>query len=130
MAVLKILAIDDEPQLLLLMRSRIKSWGYEFSEARSGKEAEEAIVKEKPDIVVLDYKMPDMDGVSVLKKIRQLDKNLPVIMFTAYPETEVQKQTEELGVSAFVPKLSAYQDVQSVLKSAIDLIGKNLKKSV
>jgi CheY-like chemotaxis protein len=131
MAKMKVLLVDDEADFLELISGRIKSWGYEVKTSLSGKEAIE-ILREKDsaiDIVVLDYMMPVLDGVATLREIRQIDKDLPVIMFTAYPEMEVIKGADELGVSAFIPKLSAYSDVQSSLKAALGILEKKLNKA-
>lgn len=125
---IKILLIDDEVEFLGLMNSRISSWGHEVIEAQNGKEAIDAVRKKAPDIIILDYVMPDIDGVGVLREIRKINKTIPVIMFTAYPDMKVEKEAEKLGVGAFIPKLSTYQDVQANLKSAIDIVKKKLEK--
>jgi CheY-like chemotaxis protein len=125
---LKVLLVDDELDLLELIRSRIATWGYDLIEASSGKAALEAVVKHKPDMVVLDYRMPDMDGVATLKKIRQANSQIPVIMFTAYPDMKTIEGTERLGVTVFIPKLSPYENTSNQLKTALDMIRKKLTK--
>ena len=125
---IEIMLIDDEPDLLEIMGSVVRGWGYDLVVASGGKEAIEIFKSKKPDIIVLDYLMPEMDGVATLKEIRKLDKKIPVIMFTAYPDTRVMKGTEGLGISALIPKLSTYSDVQASLKSTIDMIVKNISK--
>ncbi len=125
----KILLVDDETDFLDIMGERIRSWGYEVILVSNGKEAIEAIRRKEPEIVILDYLMPEMDGIDTLKQIRRIDKDIPVIMFTAYPEMKAIDGTEKLGVSAFVPKLSVYTDVQISLKSAINMVEKKLIKS-
>jgi CheY-like chemotaxis protein len=128
MAESRILLIDDELEFLEVMGSRIKSWGYDLIAATNGKEAIDAVENKNPDIVVLDYKLPDMDGVEVLKEIRKINKEIPVIMFTAYADEKSMKGTEELGAYALIPKLSVYQDAQATLKSVINTIEKKLGK--
>jgi len=125
----KVLIVDDEADYLSLIQQRVESWGYEVITAQAGKEAL-AIVKEKlPDIVILDYLMPDMSGTEVLKEIRKFDKNLTVIMFTAHPDIKNIKCAQELGVSAFIPKLSNYSsDIQLTLRSALDMAQNKIKK--
>lgn len=125
----KILLIDDELDFLEIMGHRIRSWGYEVMPVSSGKEAIDNLKSEKPDVIILDYKMPDMDGVVVLKQIRKVNKKIPVVMLTAYPDEECKKITEKLGVSVFIPKLSAYSDVQVTLKTVLDMIEKKLDSS-
>jgi CheY-like chemotaxis protein len=124
MAKKKILIIDDEPDFIKVVKERIESWGFEVSSCESGREALETLGKISPDVIVLDYIMPEMDGVAVLKHIRAIDQKIPVIMFTAHPDIKVIKGTDALGVSAFIPKFSAYTDVQNSLKAALNLIDK------
>jgi len=120
----KILIIDDEPDFIKVIKERIESWGFEVVSCEGGKEAMGILSKVRPDIIILDYIMPEMDGVEVLRHIRALDQKIPIIMFTAHPDIKVIKGTDALGVSAFIPKFSAYTDVQNSLKAALNLIDK------
>ena len=122
----KILFVDDEPDFVTIMKQRLEWWGYEITTAFSGKEALDILAEKGMDIVILDYLMPQMDGVAVLKEIRKTNKKIPIIMFTAHPNSTSIKGTEEMGVSSFIPKFSAYTDVQASLKAALDLAVKNL----
>jgi CheY-like chemotaxis protein len=120
MAKKKILLVDDEMDLVKVMGTWIKRWGFDLVEAYDGIGAIEALETKNPDAVVLDYMLPGMDGVAVLKEIRKINKKIPVIMFTAYPD-KIIKGAEKLDISAFVPKFSLYTDVLSSLKTAIDM---------
>lgn len=129
MSKIEVLIVDDEVDYLALMKERIESWGYEVLLSESGKEALGIIKEKKPDIVILDYLMPGMDGTAVLKQIRKSNKDLPVIMFTAHPDMENIKDAQALGVSAFIPKLSSYSsDIQATLRSALDMLRKKVKE--
>lgn len=123
----KVLIIDDETDYLSVMKERIESWGYEVILACGGKEGLVEVKEKNPDIVILDYFMPDMDGVEVLKEIRKSNKSLVVIMLTAHADIKNIQGAQELGVSAFIPKLSTYSDVQSSLKSALVLAQNSIK---
>lgn len=124
----KVLIVDDEVDYLNLMKERIGSWGYEVTTASAGKEALVMIKDNKPDIVVLDYLMPNMNGTEVLRQIRKFDKNLAVIMFTAHADTKNIKGAQDLKVSAFIPKLSTYSsDIQATLRSALDMVQKKIE---
>lgn len=125
---IKVLLVDDQEDFLEVMGVRIKSWGYDLIRALNGKEAIQAVKTKQPDIVILDYIMPVMDGVETLKEIRKVDKDLPVIMFTAHPDMKVQQEVKQLKVSAFIPKLSVYSEVQACLRTALDMTEKKLKK--
>ncbi len=118
----KVLLVDDEKDLLRLIGARIESWGYGLITAADGKTAIEAVKKQKPDIVILDYIMPGMDGVEVLKEIRKIDKKIPAIMFTAHPDTRSIKGTEKLGISSYIPKLSMYSEGVSSLRSVLNML--------
>lgn len=128
MAKLKVLLVDDEPDFLEMMGSRIGSWGVDMVKAADGPEALERLRDEKPDAVILDYMMPGMDGMAVLKKIRKADKEIPVVILTAYPNARSIKGTEKMGISAYIPKMSAYSDAQSALKSVMDAAARRLKR--
>jgi len=128
MAKLKVLLVDDEPDFLEMMGSRIGSWGIDVIKAVDGPEALDKLILEKPDVVVLDYMMPGMDGLAVLKKIRKVDTKVPVIILTAYPNAQSIKGTEKMGISAYIPKLSAYTDSQFALKSIMDEAARRLKR--
>jgi len=117
----KILLVDDEADFLEIMGAHLESWGYEVIKAQNGDEAIKALAGKGPDVVILDYVMPDIDGVTLLRKIRRTDKAIPVIMFTARPDTEAIKESKELDITAFVPKLSAYVDTLKSLKSALSM---------
>ena len=109
----KVLLVDDELDYLNVMKARKESLG---------------IIKDKsPDIAILDYLMPGMDGVAVLKEIRRSNKDLPVIMLTAHSEVENIKAAQDLGVSTFIPKLSDYSDAKSSLRVALDLAQKKIE---
>jgi CheY-like chemotaxis protein len=128
MAKIKILLVDDEPDFLELIGRRIEEWGYDLIKATTGKEAVNAVKDKLSDIVILDYAMPDMDGIATLQKIRNIDDKIAVIMFTAYPNEDALKWSEKLNVSAFIPKLSVYSDATSSLKAAIEMAEKRLQK--
>jgi len=128
MGKLKILLVDDEPDFVELIGIRIIEWGYDFLKAFNGREAIETVKNKKPDIIILDYVMPMMDGVSILKEIRKFNDGVPVIMFTNYPDMKTMANTKKLGISAFIPKLSVYPDVLTSLKATLEMIEKKLKK--
>ncbi|GBE40587.1 alkaline phosphatase synthesis transcriptional regulatory protein PhoP [bacterium BMS3Bbin09] len=81
---MKILVVDDDTHILRLYKEELKDEGYGVVTAGTGKEALELFEKENPDIVTLDILMPDIDGKSLLKKMKKQQPQIPVIMSTAY----------------------------------------------
>jgi CheY-like chemotaxis protein len=81
----KILVIDDEPQILLMVSARLKVGGYTVFTAFSGEQGLQRAQKEIPDLILLDHIMPDMDGDEVLTRLKgdPATKSIPVVMFTA-----------------------------------------------
>lgn len=128
MAKRKVLLIDDETDFLDVMGQRIGHWGYEVITATNGKEGVSCLKDEKPDIIIIDYIMPGLDGVATLKEIRKVNKKIPVIMFTAHTDIKSLKGAKKAGVIAFIPKLSAYTDIQTSLRSALDVAEHKLNK--
>jgi CheY-like chemotaxis protein len=121
----KILMVDDEADVLKVFGKIIRSWGYEVIAAASGKEAVEIAKNQNVDIVILDYLMPGMDGITTLKEMRKINKEIPAIMFSACSDAEIIKSTEKFGI-ILIPKLSRYQDTQATLKVIIQTICEKL----
>ncbi|MFH1622516.1 MAG: response regulator [Candidatus Omnitrophota bacterium] len=114
---IKILLVDDEPDFLVPIAFWLNSKGYEVSVASSGEKAINMIKKEKkPAIVFLDINMPGMDGLETLKQIRQLDKELSVIMVTAYADEERFSQAKKLNTSGFFPKGGSLEELQKTIE--------------
>ncbi len=81
---MKILVVDDEKNILKLYKAELEDEGYTVVTANSGKEAIEMFRQENPDLVTLDIMMPDIDGIQVLRQLKQDKPQVPVIMLTAY----------------------------------------------
>lgn len=90
----KVLVIDDEPEILILVESRIRSQGYDVVTAGGGKRGLELAKDQSPDLILLDLLMPEIDGYEVMKRLKADDdtKDIPVILFTAAPPEEVTKK--------------------------------------
>lgn len=123
---LEVLLVDDEKDFLEIMKVRILSWDsvIHVLTAENGKEAFNVIKEKDFDLIILDYMMPGWDGIKTLKKIRKINKAIPVIMFTAYPNEKSMQVADKLNVAAFIPKWSEYTDVEKALQVAVDSIAK------
>lgn len=82
----KILLVDDEDSIHLIYREEFEEEGYEVHSALSGEEALEKLKIISPDLVILDINMPGMNGIDVLRKMKESNPNMPVILCSAYPE--------------------------------------------
>jgi PAS domain S-box-containing protein len=100
----KILLIDDEPDIVRVLGISLKADGYEVIPALSGAEGLEAFAKDKPEIVITDIKMPGMDGIEVLEKIKILDPNTEVIIITGHGDIDNTIEALKYGASDFISK--------------------------
>ncbi|MFC1658114.1 response regulator [Candidatus Omnitrophota bacterium] len=120
----KVLLVDDEPDFVESMSLWLESKGYSVAVASSGEQAIRMIKEQPPHIVFLDIKMPGMDGIETLKRIRVFNQKLPVIIITAYADEEKLLKSQQLNVSGFFAK---DEDVK-VLQNTIELTLKTYKK--
>jgi len=123
----KILVIDDEEGIRNLLDTLLDRKGYDVILADNGQKGLEVFRRERPDIVVLDLKMPGMDGLTVLQQIRHLDPTQPVIILTGAGTPEMEQQVMALGVTDFVEKEFSLHGLGDSLKR---LLATPMKTSV
>jgi DNA-binding response OmpR family regulator len=99
----KILLVDDEPEILEICRDYLKASGYEVVTARDGVQGLSSAQREKPDLIVLDLMMPEMDGLDLCRAIRR-ESNVPIIMLTARVEETDKLIGLELGADDYITK--------------------------
>ena len=102
----KILSVDDSKTIRMLLRRLFTPFVCELFEAGDGKEGLDVATREKPDLIILDYNMPVMDGVTMLRHRRENPelKRTPVIMLTAEASPEIISTVARLGVRDYVTK--------------------------
>jgi DNA-binding NtrC family response regulator len=115
----KVLIVDDEPAIRLLLAEALGSWGYETVEAETGAAALEAVVSEQPAALLLDINLPDCDGVELLTEIKSLRKQTAVIMITA--ETLFENAVAALrgGADDFISKPINLDELRVALDQAL-----------
>ncbi|NLI91106.1 MAG: response regulator [Peptococcaceae bacterium] len=101
---LKLLIVDDQKGIRRLLTEVFLEYGYEIESCANGIKALEVIPEFNPDLIIMDVKMPGMNGIDVLKKVREKDKEIQVIMMTAYGDQHYVNQAEALGVARFIIK--------------------------
>ena len=102
----KILVADDEPEIVKALHIRLKEAGYEVVVAFDVLQAIYQAHKEKPDLIILDIRMPAGDGIGVYERLRLSSETItiPVIFITAYANDEIIKKVLELGAEGFIAK--------------------------
>lgn len=123
----KILLVDDEPYIVLLLETRLRAEGYEVVSAIDGLTALEMAKKEKPDLMILDLMLPKMDGYKVcglLKKDARYAR-IPILMFTARAQEEDQRLGTEVGADAYLTKPF---EPQALLAKVHELIGSEIER--
>ena len=112
-----ILVVDDEALIRWSLSERLKSEGYEVLEADTGHAALEKL-PEGVDLVLLDYRLPDTDGVSILRKVKEFDQDILVILLTAYASVETAVEAMKLGAYHFTNKPFNLDDVAATVERA------------
>ncbi len=124
---IKVLLVDDEEDFRKLLAFWLQSRGYCVITASNGEEAIKLAKAENPAIIFMDLNMPVMDGTDALKKIREFNKDVPVIIISAYVDDRKAKEAMELGISGVFYKGKDFQEGLSLLEAALRT-HKQLKK--
>jgi len=114
----KVLCVDDDPSLLHLYQEDLTEEGYKVILARDGKEALKKFEKEFPQVVVMDIRMPVMDGIETLTAMLGKDRQIPVILNTAYPQYRENFMT--WGAEAYVIKSSDLTELKRKIREVLD----------
>ena len=114
---MKIPVVDDDPAIRLLYKEELEEEGYEVISASSGEEALKLFDEEEPDLVTLDILMPDMDGIQVLRKMKQMRPRIPIIMSTAY---DYRDDFAVWASEAYVVKSSDTTELKKIVKKLLN----------
>lgn len=117
----KVLVIDDEEELLRLLKVRLENAGYSVSVANNGKSGIERAKETLPNVILLDLMMPEMDGFQVCKELKSDKKtsDIPIVALTALGEEESAKKALKLGVKTYVVKPFDSEMLLSALQEAL-----------
>jgi len=111
-----ILVVDDDNLICMDLKKIITSAGHDVVTTQSGVKATKLIEDSNFHLVFLDLMLPDMDGLEVLKVIKKVTNNLPVVIITGYPDSELMNQVLELGPVSVLKKPFSRKQIQSLLK--------------
>ncbi|MBI4403968.1 MAG: sigma-54-dependent Fis family transcriptional regulator [Deltaproteobacteria bacterium] len=120
MAQCRILVVDDEESIREFFEIMLKREGYEVVTASNGIEALEALKKRQADLVITDIQMPEMSGLELLGKIREMDSELMVIMITAFGSTETAIEAMKLGAYDYIQKPFKIEEVKIIIRQALE----------
>ncbi|MBI1869688.1 MAG: response regulator [Chlamydiae bacterium] len=123
----KILVVDDEIEFLEIVKTRLEANGHTVVTATSGEEALQKVKVERPDAILMDVTMPGINGLDVLKKIRQEDKRLPIFIMTAFSSEEKSSLANVLDASGFILKTDDLQKEVENIGAAIRIAEKYKK---
>jgi len=112
----KLLIVDDQYGIRLLLHEIFKKEGYEVFQAANGFQAIDIVIKDCPDLVILDMKIPGMDGVEILKRIKEINKEIKVILMTAYGELDIIEEAKKLGALRYFPKPFDIDEIKKVVR--------------
>jgi len=100
----RVLVVDDERANVELLTDFLREKGYEVSTAFNGAEALQKVKEERPHVVLLDICMPVMDGMEVLKRVREIDREVGVIVVTGINEEETGRKSLAMGAFDYITK--------------------------
>jgi two-component system chemotaxis response regulator CheY len=118
----KILIVDDSGLARRATRKILETAGYEVSDAEDGLTALERFYLEKPVLVLLDVTMRDMNGIEVLRRLRELDPTANVIIVTADVQTSTREMAEAGGAGGFVTKPISAGPLLQAVQSALERV--------
>ncbi len=121
MSAAKILVVDDEPAILDALSYNLGNEGYQVLAVDSGERAVAKAREEKPEVVLLDMKMPGMDGIETLRQIRDFDKESSIIILTAYGTMENVVKAMRLGAYDYISKPFHLEKLKSLIKESLEI---------
>ncbi len=116
----RILVIDDEAEIRRSVKMILEYEGYDVTEASSGPEGLAIVEREPPDLVFLDIKMPGLDGLEALQRIRQTNESLPVVIISGHGTVSTAVEATKLGAFDFIEKPLASERVLVTIRNALD----------
>lgn len=114
----KVLLVDDEKEFLEIMSQRMSAIGMEVTTASSAKQALSILEKKTFDAIVMDFQMPEMDGMEALKAIKNKNPELQIILLTGYATVEKTVEAMKIGATDFLEKPADLESLSEKIKQA------------
>ena len=116
----RIMIVDDEENIRFLYKEELEEDGFMVELAKNGQEALDKLSLFKPDLITLDIKMPGMDGIETLKRIRETERHLPIIMCSAYGEYKQDFTT--WASDAYLVKCADLTELKTTIRKLLGLL--------
>jgi two-component system, OmpR family, KDP operon response regulator KdpE len=117
-APLKVLVVDDEPPIRKLLRMGLSTQGYDILDAPSGRVALE-LIAQTPDLIILDLGLPDIDGLELLRQIREKHEGVPIVVLSSRGEEAAKVQALDLGADDYVTKPFGMDELLARIRAAL-----------
>jgi DNA-binding NtrC family response regulator len=125
MATRRVLVVDDEPEVRKTLTDILRAMRYsdvlEVEGAADGRAGLDAVVRQRPDLVLLDLQMPRMGGLALLKEIRDIEPRLPIIVVTATEDNKMSSEALRNGAVAYLPKPFDARHVEMLVSTYLDV---------
>ncbi len=119
----RVLIVDDEKNMRWVLGQSLSGDGFEVAEAADGKEALAAVAEQEPDIMVLDHRMPVMDGMEVLRTLRSKGSTFPIIMLTAHGNVALAVEAMKAGANEYLTKPFDLEELKLAIDKALQVLG-------
>jgi DNA-binding NtrC family response regulator len=117
----KILLVDDEPAMLKMLKWRLETQGYEVISALSGLEALDKIDHTAVDFVITDVRMPMMDGLTLVRRIKQQHRYTPCIVMSGHGDMEMSDLAEQAGACGYIHKPIRFEELNGLIQQNLPL---------
>jgi len=113
---LKIMVVDDEANIREVLESFLESEGFDVVTAESGASALSALEYEEPHIVLLDIRMPDIDGIQCLRKLKEMNEEVQVVMMSGFATLQMAQKSLEIGAFDYIRKPLSFVHLKEVIQ--------------
>ncbi len=118
---LKVLVVDDEEDIVEVIQDRLEAYGFTVVSARTGVEALEKLSLGKFDGILLDIRMPEMDGLKALERIRATDKKIPVIIITAFSNKDAALEALFKEANDYILKPFEWEELKAKIERVCNI---------
>lgn len=117
----KLLIVDDQYGIRILLNEVFQKEGYITFQASNGVQALSIVEQDRPDLVLLDMKIPGMDGIEILRRLKEIDQTIEVFIMTAYGELDMIQQAKDLGARTHFAKPFDIDEIREAVKAQIPI---------